>query len=288
MTRTLPASGADLGTGFAGRSRIRLAHPAGGVAELYPHGGHVLTWRHPRGDVLFASTRTYADKVVHAGIPVVFPQFGKGPNGDAPLPQHGFARTSEWAIGERGVDGEGRAVGSLSLRPTPEIRALWPHDFRLDLDVALGPTLVTTLRATNPGPGPFAFTCGFHTYFRVADVRRTRVEGLQGLRFRDKLAAWAEATDEATAMIASSETDRVYLAAPHRIRIRDERCVIRLESSGFANVVVWNPGPSGDEKYHFARGEWCKFICVEPATVFAPIVLEPGATWEGRQEIAIE
>jgi glucose-6-phosphate 1-epimerase len=288
VTQTLTAPGAEIGTGIAGRSRIRLLHPKGGSADLYPHGAQVVCWNHPRGDVLFMSGRSDADQYVHSGIPIVFPQFGKGPTGEGKLPQHGFARSSEWGIGERHVDAAGRSLASLSLRANPEIRAAWPHDFQLELEVALGETLVTTLRATNPGPGPFSFTCGFHTYIRVSDVRRTRVEGLQGLRYRDKTASWAESTDEGTALIASGETDRVYLAAPQRIRVRDERRIVRVESRGFANVVVWNPGPAGDEKYHFANGEWCRFICVEPATVFEPIVLAPGATWEGRQELAVE
>ncbi|HEX8851029.1 MAG TPA: D-hexose-6-phosphate mutarotase [Gemmatimonadaceae bacterium] len=288
MTNPTQAAGADIGTGRAGRSRISLTHPAGGVAELYPHGAQVLAWRHPHGDVLFMSARHDADQYVHAGIPIVFPQFGKGPKGDAPLPQHGFARSSEWAIGARRVDREGRATASLALRSTPQLRALWPHDFRAELEVALGDRLTTTLRVTNPGPSPFSFTCGFHTYFRVSDVRAARVEGLQGLRFRDKVADWAESIDGSTALVASGETDRVYLAAPQRLRIRDGERVIRVENSGFANVVVWNPGPAGDAKYDFAPGEWSHFICVEPATVFEPIVLDPGATWEGRQELAVE
>ncbi|HEX2781631.1 MAG TPA: D-hexose-6-phosphate mutarotase, partial [Gemmatimonadaceae bacterium] len=283
MTKTLPEPGAEIGTGLSGRSRIRLVHPHGGTVELYPHGGQVLTWKHPRCDALFLSERSDADQYVHAGIPIVFPQFGKGPGGDGALPQHGFARSSEWAIGERRVDPSGRSLVSLSLRATPEIRALWPHDFRLDLDVALGDALVTTLRATNPGPGPFSFTCGFHTYIRVGDVRQARVEGLQGLRFRDKVANWAEGTDEATALVATRETDRVYLGAPHRLRVRHGRRVVRIESTGFANIVVWNPGPAGDARFHFAPGEWTKFICVEPATVFEPVVVQPGGTWEGRQ-----
>ena len=288
MTKTSQAAAADVGTGLAGRARIRLTHPAGGSADLYVHGAQLLGWTHPTGDVLFHSARQDADQYVHAGIPIVFPQFGKGPKGDAPLPQHGFARSSEWAIGERRVDGRGRSTASLSLRSTPELRALWPYDFRADLEVALGETLVTTLRVTNAGPGPFSFTCGFHTYLRVSDVRAARVEGLQGLRFRDKTAGWAESIEENTVLVASGETDRVYLAAPHRIRVRDGDRIVRVESRGFTNVVVWNPGPAGDARFDFAPGEWTKFICVEPATVFEPIVLNAGATWEGRQELAVE
>ena len=176
----------------------------------------------------------------------------------------------------------------LTLGPTPETRALWPHEFFLELVVALGVELMLTMHVTNRGTAPMPFTCGLHSYFRVPDVRTSQVEGLQGFRYRDKTAAWAESTDTAPELIPDGETDRVYLGAPLRLRLRDGKRCLRIENHGFANVVTWNPGPGTDEKYDFAPGEWSQFVCVEPATVFNPIVLAPGATWRGEHIIAVE
>ncbi len=286
---TITSAGTEVGVGYAGRQRVRLSHPASGTADVYAHGGQVLSWRHPTGEVLFLSTRADARQETHAGIPILFPQFGKGVGATTgPLPQHGFARNGEWKIGEHGVDSKGRATATLSLRPTPDVRALWPHDFRLDLDVVLGSTLKLTMRVANAGAAPFSFTGGFHSYFRVADARTARVEGLQGLRYRDKTADWAEATDTDPALSPNGETDRVYLGAPTRLRLRDTARCLRIESTGFANVVVWNPGPELNDNFDFAREEWSQFVCVEPATVFAPVVLPSGGTWRGEQTVCIE
>jgi glucose-6-phosphate 1-epimerase len=286
---TITSAGTELAAGYAGRPCVRLSHPTNGIVDVYAHGGQVLSWRHPTGDVLFLSARSDVHQDTHAGIPILFPQFGKGVGtSTGPLPQHGFARSSEWKIGEHGVDAKGRPTATLSLRPTPEIRALWPHDFRLDLDVLFGNTLKLTMRVANAGAAPFTFTGGFHSYFRVADSRVARIEGLQGLRYRDKTANWAEHTDTEPALSPNGETDRVYLAAPARLRIRDATRCLRVESSGFANVVVWNPGPELNEKFDFAPGEWSQFVCVEPATVFVPMNLPSGGSWRGEQTVCIE
>lgn len=288
-TRKTAAAASEVGTGHADRPRIRLSHDIGGTADVYPHGGHVLSWRAPSGEVLFLSARSDARQETHAGIPLIFPQFGKGVGtAIGPLPQHGFARTSEWEIVRHAVNRAGYATTTLALESSAETRRLWPHEFRLELDVALGSTLKLALCLTNTGKAPLAFTGGFHSYFRVGDVRTARVEGLQGLRYRDKVADWAESIDTAPALSPNGETDRVYLASPSRLRLRDEARCLRIESSGFANVVVWNPGPGSDEKLDFAPGEWSRFICVEPATVFDPISVAPGASWQGDHTICVE
>jgi glucose-6-phosphate 1-epimerase len=88
--------------------------------------------------------------------------------------------------------------------------------------------------------------------------------------------------------VPDGETDRVYLGSPLRLRLRDGSRCLRIENHGFANVVVWNPGPGTDEKYDFAPGEWSQFVCIEPATVFEPVTLQPRATWRGEHLIAVE
>lgn len=275
---------ADVGPGLAGRTRVALSHPEGGSADFYTHGGQVVCWRDTSGEeVLFLSENVGDRQIAHGGVPVVFPQFGGGE-----LPQHGFARTSEWTIGERSADGDGSSVATMSLRASPATRQIWRHEFELEIVVALGRELSMTLRATNHDPEPVAFTVGLHSYFRVRDVRRTSISGLTGLAYRDKTRDFAEFTDSSPTLVPKGETDRVYLGAPPIVRISDGERVIRVGASGFGNVVVWNPGPAGDARFGFVEGEWTEFVCVEPATITTPVVLEPGATWEGTQTVSVE
>jgi len=279
---------ADVGTGLAGRPRVRLTHPAGGTADLHAHGGQLLSWHHPAGEVLFLSARTDAHQERHGGIPVIFPQFGKGFGPTAgSLPQHGFARDQDWLVRSHGTDDTGRATATLFLESTPELRQLWPHDFSIELTAALGEELTLTMQVFNRGAAPMPFSAGLHTYYRVSDVRTAQIEGLQGLRYRDNLEDWAESTETAPELVPDGETDRVYLGSPLRLRLHDGTRCIRIENHGFANVVVWNPGPGSDPKYDFAPGEWSRFVCIEPATVFSPTVLAAGASWRGEQSVAV-
>ena len=278
------AASVDVGTGVAGRARLALSDPSGGRAELYTHGGQVLSWRPPTGDdVLFLSANTGDRQIAHGGVPIVFPQFGGGA-----LPQHGFARTSDWSVGAQSASERDGARATVALAASAATRALWPHEFRLALTVALGRTLAMTLVATNAGAEQFTFTVGFHTYFRVRDVRRTSVTGLSGLTFRDKTRDYAESVDKEPAIVARGETDRVYLGAPRRVTIDDGERTIGVEASGFGNIVVWNPGPEGDARFGFADGEWSRFICVEPATITEPVTLKPGEAWSAAQTLSVE
>ncbi len=278
-------AGAEVGPGRGGLTRVLLFHPEGGSAEIYDHGGQLLSWRHPSaGDVLFLSSRSDRRQESHGGIPVLFPRFGKDPEGT--LPQHGFARNLEWAIGEPRIDQKGRSTAAMTLAATPETRAQWPHDFRLEIEIALGETLTMTLRATNPGPDPFVFTAGLHSYLRVRDVRRTRIRGLGGVSFQDKLADSAERM-EGEPLTIDRETDRIYLASPSPIVVADGERELRVENRGWANVVLWNPGPAGDTRYDFAPGEWAQFVCVEGVTVLDPITLRPGESWSASQTLSV-
>lgn len=283
MTPAHPAPGTDVGPGRGGRSRILLAHPQGGTAELYPHAGQLLTWRRPDGDdVLFLSARSDRRQETHGGVPVVFPQFGA----TGPLPRHGFARDSEWGIGERGVE-NGEAVARVVLRPTPEQRALWPHEFELSITASLGAALAMTFELANLGADPLTFSGGLHTYLRVSDLDAVRIAGLAGRNYRDNLRAWEERAESSPELAMHDETDRVYLGGPGAVVVRDGARSLTVESDGFSSFVIWNPGPAGDAKFDFAPGEWRRFVCVEPMTVFDPVTVEPGGRWTGSQRISV-
>ena len=284
MTPTQPAPGTDVGPGRSGRSRVVLTHPAGGTAELYPHAGQLLSWRRPGGDdVLFLSVRDDRRQETHGGVPVIFPQFGA----TGPLPKHGFARDSEWGIGRRGVE-NGDAVGRLHLRPTPEQRALWPHDFELELVVSLGAALTMTFVVLNRGPAPLTFSCGLHTYLRVTDLANARIQGLAGRRYRDSLREWEERAESSSELVVLEEVDRVYLGGPGAVVVRDGARSVTVESEGFPSFVVWNPGPAGDAKFDFAPGEWRRFVCIEPMAVLEPVTVAPGGRWSGAQRISVD
>ena len=274
--------------GEGGLHRVVLTHPRGGRAHVYLHGAHLTEWRDGDGDeVLYLSgaSRFDQDSAIRGGVPVIFPQFAD----QGPLPKHGFARTAGWTLAGHGATaGAARVV--LRLSDTDARRALWPHAFTAHLTVTLSGSLTVELSVENTGTEPFDFTCALHTYFRVEDVRRASVAGLQGARYRDKVAG-GEKVEAAERVEIAGEVDRVYMGAPDELRIDDPAGgrTIRLEKDGFADAVVWNPGPGlARELPDLEDDDWLRMLCVEAANAAAPLRLAPEQRWTGRQTIRRE
>ncbi|HLL47678.1 MAG TPA: D-hexose-6-phosphate mutarotase [Longimicrobiaceae bacterium] len=271
--------------------RVDLAHASGARAAVYLQGAHVASWTDAAGtELLFVSARSKFEPgaAIRGGIPVIFPQFAD----QGPLPKHGFARTAAWEHVESGTDPGGSAWALLRLADTDAMRALWPHAFRAELRVTLDAgSLAVALRVANTGDGVMAFTCALHTYFRVDDVRRAAVEGLRGVRYLDKLEAGAALTEEREAVDFAGEADRVYVAAPDRLRVRggaSGRAVV-VEKQGFRDAVVWNPWEEGARGLpDMADDEYLRMLCVEPANAAEPVHLAPGEEWTGTQRLRVE
>ncbi|HEX2202578.1 MAG TPA: D-hexose-6-phosphate mutarotase [Longimicrobium sp.] len=273
--------------GEGGLHRVVLTHPRGGRARVYLHGAHLAEWRDGDGDdVLFVSAASKFDvrSAIRGGVPVVFPQFAD----QGPLPKHGFARTASWTLAAHGATPDEARV-SLRLSDTDATRALWPHAFTAHLTVTLGDTLAVELTVENAGEAPFDFTCALHTYFRVDDVRRASVAGLRGVRYRDKVTG-GEVVEAAEAVEIAGEVDRVYMGAPDALRILDPaggRTVV-LRREGFADAVVWNPGPDlARELPDLGDDEYLRMLCVEAANAASPVRLAPEERWVGRQTIEV-
>jgi glucose-6-phosphate 1-epimerase len=253
----------------------------GARARLCRHGGHVLGWQPAAGrERLWLSRDTGCgpDLAVRGGVPVIWPQFAERGDG----PRHGIARDRAWSLLHTGTGTDGAARARLELRSDATTRALWPHAFTLVLDVVVsGADLGLRLRARNDGVEPFAFTAALHTYLRVSSTAAADVRGLAG--------RVAEANDGSGRV--SLPAGPLGVAGPIDVAVRDvaDDLVVTdptlgdvvLAADGFDSRVVWNPGPGRAPGDVHAGGEQ-EFVCVEPA-LLAPVTLEPGGTWTGRQ-----
>ncbi|HET7461729.1 MAG TPA: D-hexose-6-phosphate mutarotase [Longimicrobium sp.] len=278
--------------GEGGLPRVVLTSPQGGRAEVYLHGAHVTRWTLPErpeftarapGDVLYLSPRSRfgPGQAIRGGIPVIFPQFAD----QGPLPKHGFARTAQWTLAESSP-----AHAVLVLRDSADTRKIWDFAFLAELRVELTDVLAMTLTVENTGDRAFEFTCALHSYFHVSRVQSVWIDGLTGVRYRDKVGG-GEKTEDEREVRFHGETDRVYLGAPDELRIVDGAAwaSVLVRKHGFTDAVVWNPGLEkargmddlGEEAYPH-------FVCLEAACAGQPVRLEPGARWVGGQTIAAE
>ncbi len=272
--------GARIETGPGGLERLALRAGAA-EAHVYLHGAHVAHFQ-PAGErpVLWMSgeSRFESGKPIRGGVPICFPWFGPKA-GAADAPPHGLVRTRPWAL--RAVAPEdGRLRATLELSFDGSTRGHFPHDLRVSLEVAVGPSLSLALTVHNTGPLPFAFEDALHSYFAVSDVRRVLLHGLEGAGFVDKTAAGARRPGEPGPIAIAAETDRVYLGAEAGVTIEDPGWARRIvvSKSGSRTTVVWNPWVAKAKAMpDFGDDEWTGMVCVETANALDDALsLAPG------------
>lgn len=277
------SAGSRVGSG--GLSVLPIMSRDGGRGEVYLHGAQLTSWL-PAGDAqerlfLSARSRFSPQSAIRGGIPVSFPQFAD----QGPLPSHGFARLCTWIP----VDDENEDPGAACLRLTESDAALaqWPHPFRLQLRIEISArTLAVGLTVENTGTALFEFAAALHTYLRVNDIHRVRIQGLRGAHYRDKVTREADVLEAREAIAIDGEVDRVYHAAPREVRVQEPGRAMSIHTSGFPDTVIWNPGPARAAQMSDMEPDgWVHMVCVEAAAAGAPLALAPFQRWHGTQTL---
>jgi glucose-6-phosphate 1-epimerase len=279
----------SLSTGRGDLAKVNLIHSSGASAEVYLHGGHVVSWKNRSGEELFFVSRESCflpDRPIRGGIPIIFPQFGGGV-----LPAHGIARTSEWTVAKTEVTPSGDVSLELVLASDQKTRFLWPHDFTMRIRVVLcADSLQVRLAVENSGRERFDFQAVLHTYFRVEDIRKCTVRGLEMVDLIDSLVACAKSKEMRSSIRFEEETDRIYVRTPDSLQIDDEGRGhrISIEKRGMADVVVWNPWIDKSKRMSdFGDDEYLEMVCVETGVIAVPIRLAPGENWAGETVFSI-
>ncbi len=255
--------------GQGGLAKVRVTAPEA-LGEIFLLGGQVTSWT-PAGhqEVLFLSsaTRWEEGRAIRGGIPICFPWFGNKAE-DPKAPAHGFVRARPWQLESIARDGNAVTV-SVSTRSDEATKQWWPADFRLTLHATFGAELHLELEMANWGKSSLQFEEALHTYFRIGDIRKSRVRGLESVRYLDKTDAFREKTQQGDLVIAK-ETDSVYLNTRHAVEledpVRDRR--IRVEKENSVSTVVWNPwAEKAKAMSDLGADEWNQMVCIETANV---------------------
>ncbi|KAF3480874.1 MFS transporter [Arthroderma uncinatum] len=238
-------------------NRVEASLASGESATVNLFGATVTSWKLADGaEQLFLSENAHLDgsKPIRGGIPLVFPVFGPPPKEHATsaLPQHGFARNAYWEfLGKSTSESEGDASVKLDFglskgMLSDKFQKDWPFDFGLVYSVTLSPrSLITSLQVQNKGTAPFEFQSLLHTYFRVEDISKIRIGGLQSKTYVDKVRDASTFTEESAAIGISSEVDRVYQSldpkTPVTVTSEDNKPVFSITRESLNDMVVWNP-----------------------------------------------
>ena len=250
------------------------------MAEIYLHGAHVTGFQKNGGPpLLFLSrlSRFAAGSAIRGGVPICFPWFGQRAGESA----HGFARITAWKLAETSAGQDGTVTVRLRL-PIDAAKPEWSA-LRTEFVVTISDRLTMELMATNESADRhLEIENCLHTFFRVGDISRVSITGLQGAPFDDFAAgaAGARKVENNDALRITKETNRAYPDTISPVEIRDDNLgrIIRVEKFNSQSTVVWNPWTTQKLPDDFDPAEHRQMICVESGNVKQnKITLPPGA-----------
>ena len=238
------------------------------AAEIYLLGAHVTGFqKNGEPPLLFLSRASQfaVGKAIRGGVPIIFPWFGAREG----FPSHGFARVTEW-------EWEGSSAapdGSVRLRfrlPT-DAHAAGSPAANVTYAVTVSDKLTMELTVTNPSRTEnLSFESCLHTYFAIGDIAEVEITGLEGTTYIDKVDNFTAKLESAEAIRIRAETDRVYLDTTGSVEIHDSpyHRKIRVEKTGSASTVVWNPwAAKARQMSDFGDDEYKQMVCVEAGSV---------------------
>lgn len=246
------------------------------TAEMYLHGAHVTGFQKTgEPPLLFLSwlSQFARGKAIRGGVPICLPWFGPR-EGDV---LHGFARFTEWELAETEATPKGGATVRLRL-PGTAIKAPWPR-FSAEFVVTVADSLSMELIVTNQSDRNLEFENCLHTYFSVGDIRDVSLTGLKSAHYLDKTDKGTRKQETADAIRISAETNRVYLDTASTVEFHDAkfRRTVRVEKSGSASTVIWNPWTTQAMPNDFDHSDYQRMICVESGNVGPnKLTLAPG------------
>jgi len=250
-------------------------------ATISLQGANILSWiPNDEEDVIWLSEdASFAKgKSVRGGIPICWPWFGAHET-NPDFPAHGFARTIPWEVITTEALEDGNTRISLTTQPQADNETMWPADTTVQFQITIGKKLELELITHNNGTAPITIGQALHTYFKVGDVSKTLLHGLDDTDYLDKLEDFKRKTQQGLVTI-EQEVDRVYLDTATDCVIEDktlERNIIIIKC-GSHSTVVWNPwqetaskmGDLGEEGYK-------KMLCVESCNAKEDVAtIEPG------------
>lgn len=257
------------------------------VFKVCHQRGQILSWQ-PAGhkDVLWCTDEQFIslDKPIRGGIPLCWPWFAKGDNGDL-TPSHGFARLADWVLvtDEKLNAGTHHLVYQLSDEQASSPH--YSHDFVLTFEYLIGETLTISLlvqaRQSSSVPPSFG---ALHSYFNLGDIEQTVIEGL-GTQSVDNLDDFNR-VDESEQVTIKGPTEKRFpydKNARQQIQIHDKanQRHIMITQNGHSDTMLWSPWTeTGRSLKDTHPGAYKHFVCVEAAAISRPI--------QGHMELQIE
>lgn len=260
-----------------------------GSAEIALWGAQVFSYRPTGNQPVLFMPGNYDDyeagSEIHGGIPICWPWFGRcGKEGSR---MHGIVRYMPWYV-KSSEYSEDISEITLGFKSNEETRKIWNYDFELSLKISVSMKLTMELTSTNTGDKPFWVTEGFHPYLRVRDIDQVTIKGVDGCEFYDT--ECPEKGDKRIWVgdVTVEEGSKVFKVDKLEYALIDNGLdrAIAMVSRGNKKLIVWNPGEAPFVGLN--DGDYKKFVCVEPSTLFRDAGYELKAGESHDLKIAIQ
>ena len=139
----------------------------------------------------------------------------------------------------------------IVLEPSTNVAAKYRQPFKLEYFVKLSQLqLNTELQITNPSTAssPLIHQALLHNYIAATPTSSITVSPLTELTYIDKVKGGGESVESRKFVDVKSFTDSVYKNAPGTYEVRWEDGGIDIHTSGFPDIVVWNPHAEAGSK----------------------------------------
>ncbi|MCY1289915.1 Aldose 1-epimerase [compost metagenome] len=225
-----------------GRELLLVEHPR--CSAVFSRQGGQLLHFQPRGErpLLWCAARWPKLGAIRGGVPVCWPWFGRHPM-EGGWPHHGWARLSDWRLTHKEADESGvRLNWRLEL-----------HDWQVELAAELGERMSLQLVTRHRDSEPCVLSHGLHAYWRVSDVARVGLLGLDGAEGRDLLSR--EACRQEGELRINDGCHKVFRRGG-RVRIQDPGWQRRIciDGGGNPSTLVWHPGSRPLSEVTWAEG----------------------------------
>ncbi len=139
----------------------------------------------------------------------------------------------------------------IVLEPSTNVASKYRQPFLLEYFVKLSQhELITELHVTNPSnaSSPLVHQALLHNYIAAAPTSSITVSPLTDLTYIDKVKGGGESVENRELVDVNSFTDSVYKNAPGAYEVRWEGGGMDIKTTGFPDVVVWNPHAEAGSK----------------------------------------
>ena len=233
-----------------------------------------MSW-HPKSQVepvlwLSELAKLEVGEPIRGGVPICWPWFGPHPHNPR-FPGHGYARISPWSLSSVDVNSAGEVEVKLNLLHTEKSASLelagWQSLINLSVLITIGSNLRIDITTENQSNAEIVLTEGLHTYFKVGDIKKISIKGLDGVEYID-LIDGGNRKIQVGPITFVNELGRIFLNTEATCVIEDPLLgrKIVVEKVGSLSTAIWNPWEKTSKTMSdLGATGWRGMVCVEGA-----------------------